>query len=384
MVIWDGSVYNDDGGKPMNNQRMQRLQELLKITDIDAVVLNPGSTLMYLTGMNFHLMERPVVLLITSDADPVIVLPHLESIKVESSSLTLSSFTYDDNPAHWNTAFEKAVESIGIDGKIVGVEANRLRFLELQFLKNAAPEAMFVEAGSVLNDLRLHKDQEEIESMRQAVHIAQDALTATLPAIHAGVPEREIASELMLQLLHAGSDPEFPFAPIVSGGPNGANPHAAPGNRRLQSGDLLVIDWGASYGGYVSDLTRTFAIGQVDEEYRHIHEIVVQANAAGRAAARPGIPAGDVDRAARQVIEAAGYGQYFTHRTGHGLGMEGHEHPYIYGENQQILEPGMAFTVEPGIYLPGRNGVRIEDDVIITEDRGESLSDFPRELRYLE
>jgi Xaa-Pro dipeptidase len=188
----------------------------------------------------------------------------------------------------------------------------------------------------------------------------------------------------MLQLLRAGSDPEFAFTPIVSSGPNGANPHASPSDRKLQAGDLLVIDWGATYSGYVSDITRTFAIGPVDEEYRHIHDIVVQANAAGRRTARPGIPSGEVDRAARNVIEQAGYGKYFTHRTGHGLGMEGHEHPYIYAENERPLEAGMAFTVEPGIYLPGRNGVRIEDDVVITENGAESLSDFSRELQTLE
>jgi Xaa-Pro dipeptidase len=368
----------------MRHQRMQRLQEILKITDIDAVAINPGPTLMYLTGMNFHLMERPVVLLVTPDADPVIVLPALESIKVENCSLSLRSFTFDDNPANWGAAFQKAVNSVGIDGKIVGVEANRLRFLELQFLKNAAPAAMFVEAGSALEDLRLRKEPDEIEAMRQAVRIAQDALTATFPAIHAGVSEREIASELMLQLLRAGSDPEFPFAPIVSSGPNSANPHAAPSDRKLRTGDLLVIDWGASSGGYVSDITRTFAIGQIETELRQIYDIVSQANAEGREAARPGIPAGMVDRAAREVIDQAGYGPYFTHRTGHGLGMEGHEHPYIFAENQRILETGMAFTVEPGIYLPGRNGVRIEDDVVITADGAESLSDFPRELQILE
>jgi Xaa-Pro dipeptidase len=368
----------------MSDQRLNRLRELLKTTGLDAIAINPGPTLIYLTGMNFHLMERPVVLLVRPDADAVIVLPELETIKVENCALPLRSFTYDDNPANWAAAFRKAIESIGLNGQLVGVEANRLRFLELQFLKDAAPEARFVSAGSALEDLRLYKDQAEIAAMRQAARIAQDALSATLPFIHVNTTEREIAAELMLQLLRAGSDPEFAFTPIVSSGPNGANPHASPSDRKLQAGDLLVIDWGATYRGYVSDITRTFAIGPVDEEYRHIHDIVVQANAAGRRTARPGIPSGEVDRAARNVIEQAGYGKYFTHRTGHGLGMEGHEHPYIYAENERPLEAGMAFTVEPGIYLPGRNGVRIEDDVVITENGAESLSDFSRELQTLE
>jgi Xaa-Pro dipeptidase len=195
--------------------------------------------------------------------------------------------------------------------------------------------------------------------------------------------ENEIAGELVVQLLRHGSQSEMPFAPIVSGGPNGANPHAAPSDRKIQPGDLLVVDWGAAVDGYISDLTRTFAVGDVDEECRKIHQLVMDANAAGRVAGKPGLPCANVDIAARTLIEKAGYGQYFTHRTGHGIGMEGHEEPYMRGDNMQLLEPGMAYTVEPGIYLPDRNGVRIEDNIIITENGAECLSDMPRELRVV-
>jgi len=366
----------------MSEQRLARLRQLMRSAGLDAVAINPGPTLTYLTGMSFHLMERPTVLLVTKAVTAVIA-PSLEARKVEQCALPLESFTYDDNPANWAAAFEKAVDATGLDGVKVGVEANRLRFLELQFLQNAAPRAQFSAAGSALDDLRLLKDSNEIEAMRKAVHIAQEALTATLPFIRIGVSEREIAAELLQQLLRAGSDPEFPFTPIVSGGPNAANPHATPSERRLQPGDLLVIDWGAANGGYVSDLTRTFAIDHVEPEMRHMYDIVAYANAEGRKQARPGIPAGEVDRVTRAVIEDAGYGPFFTHRTGHGLGMEGHEHPYIYAENERTLEAGMTFTIEPGIYLPGRNGVRIEDNVAITEYGAESLSDFSRDLQVL-
>jgi Xaa-Pro dipeptidase len=150
--------------------------------------------------------------------------------------------------------------------------------------------------------------------------------------------------------------------------------------RKLEYGDLLVIDWGATFDGYIADLTRTFAVGEVDAEAESIHETVQRANAAGRAAAYPGATAADVDRAAREVIDAAGYGPYFTHRTGHGIGIEAHEPPYIRGDNRQVLEPGMTFTVEPGIYLPERGGVRIEDNIVITEDGSECLSGLEREM----
>jgi Xaa-Pro dipeptidase len=175
----------------------------------------------------------------------------------------------------------------------------------------------------------------------------------------------------------------MPFAPIVASGPNSANPHSIPTERRLTPGDLLILDWGATYQGYISDLTRTFAIGQPDPELKRIAQVVHEANATSREAARPGISAGDVDRAARSVIDKAGLGEFFIHRTGHGIGLEAHEDPYIYAENTLILAEGMTFTVEPGVYLPGRGGVRIEDNVVITVQGAESLSDLPRELIVL-
>jgi len=219
--------------------------------------------------------------------------------------------------------------------------------------------------------------------MREAIRIAQDALQATLPVIKTDRTEKEIASELVVNLLRQGSESELPFAPIVAGGPNSANPHAVPTDRHLENGDLLVIDWGGTYEGYFSDLTRTFAIGPVDEELRTIYETVKQANAAGRAAGKAGAAAAVVDQAARSIIEAAGYGKYFTHRTGHGLGMEAHEAPYMFGTNAQILEPGMVYTVEPGIYLPGRGGVRIEDNIVVSTNGCETLSSFSREFTTL-
>jgi Xaa-Pro dipeptidase len=367
----------------MTQTRLDKLNASLRTSDLDAVILNPGPTLKYLTGLGFHLMERPVVLFFAKDREPAIVLPELELQKVASLPYKLQVFSYPENPSEWDAAFRKAVQALGLDGKRIGVEPRNLRLLEFGYVKDGAPEADFPDASEVLAGLRLRKEQAEVEAMRRAVRIAQTALEATLPLIKIGMTEKELSSELVTQLLKHGSEPEMPFSPIVSGGPNSANPHASPTKRKLQAGDLLVIDWGATYDGYISDLTRTFAVGEVDEEYRKIHGIVQDANAAGRAAAKPGVPCADVDHAAREVIEKSGYGKYFTHRTGHGIGMEGHEEPYMRGDNMQILEPGMAFTVEPGIYLPGRNGVRIEDNVVVTESDAESLSDMPREIRVV-
>jgi Xaa-Pro dipeptidase len=367
----------------MTHARFDKLNASLQTSDLDAVILNPGSTLTHLTGLQFHLMERPVVLLFAKDQDPAIVLPELELQKVASLPYKLQVFPYPENPSEWDNAFRKATQALGLDGKRIGVEPRQLRLLEFRHVKSGAPEADYPDASEVLSSLRLRKDQAEVEAMRRAVKIAQDALEATIPLIKIGMTEKELSSELVVQLLRQGSEPELPFAPIISGGPNAANPHASPSERRLQAGDLLVVDWGATYDSYISDLTRTFAVGEVDEEYKKIHKIVQEANAAGRAAGKPGVPCANVDKAARDVIEKAGYGTYFTHRTGHGIGMEGHEEPYMRGDNMQLLEPGMAFTVEPGIYLPNRNGVRIEDNVVITETGADVLSDMPREIRVV-
>jgi Xaa-Pro dipeptidase len=347
------------------------------------LIVNAGPSLTYLTGLNFHLSERPVLVFFTPDKAPVIVLPELEQEKLKGLPYEIEAFLYGEDPAQWGTVFSRAEQAIKLDGKRNGMEPKQLRLLEYRFLLDVAPKADFVSAENMVSTLRMHKDDSEIMSMQKAAQIAEHALSATLPYIKIGVSERELAIELSLQLFRAGSDPQMPFAPIVSSGPNSANPHATPSDRKISPGDLLVIDWGASFEGYFSDITRTFAIGKMDDECNQIGNIVLEANAAGRSSARPGIEAEVVDQAARAVIEKAGYGRYFTHRTGHGLGMEGHEEPYIRSGNSMLLENGMTFTIEPGIYLPGRNGVRIEDDVVITQSGVDCLTSLPREVRQV-
>ncbi|MBT3391315.1 MAG: aminopeptidase P family protein [Chloroflexi bacterium] len=365
-------------------QRHQLLNRELQKQNLDAIALNPGPSLPYLTGLHFHMSERPVIVFFSQNNAPVIVLPQLETLKLEGLAYEIQAFPYGENPAQWIEAFQSAIQAAELEKARIGVEPRALRVLELNLLEHAAPQAQFIPGEACVSALRMKKDTAEVDAMRTAAEIAQNALQATLPMIKPGITERQIAAELTQQLLQHGSDARMPFTPIVSGGPNSANPHAAPSDRPLALGDLLVIDWGANVNGYFSDITRTFAIGSVEPELAHIADIVLQANTAGREIARPGLPAGAIDNAARAVIEEAGYGEYFTHRTGHGLGLEGHEDPYIRGDNTQLLEVGMSFTIEPGIYLPGRGGVRIEDDVVVTTDGIESLSTLPRKLKTLE
>lgn len=370
-------------GGTMSAKRLEKLKRLMAEKEFSAVAVNAGPSLTYLTGLHFHLMERPVVVVFTPDDEPTVILPELEQAQLAQLSFPAKICAYGENPATWPEVFAEALRKLDFPGKKIGVEPTQLRVLEYEYLRAACGDAHFTDGSMLLAALRSIKEQEEIASMRQAVKIAEAALEATLPLITLGITEKEIASELFMQLIRHGSDPLLPFSPIVSSGPNGANPHARPSARQLVAGELLVIDWGASFNGYMSDLTRTFAVGEIDAEAQKIHTIVQQANAAGRGAGKPRVSCAAVDKATREVIEEAGYGQFFTHRTGHGIGMECHEEPYMRGDNDQLLVSGMTYTVEPGIYLAGRNGVRIEDDVLVTEDGAESLSSMSREIRLV-
>lgn len=362
----------------MLEKQLRKLAPILEENNISGIALNAGPSLSYFTGLNFHLMERPVIFIYVSGKKPVLFLPRLEAAKVDGMG-QLETFFYDENPQSWSKVLAGALQSLDLSREIIGVEPLQLRYLEYMLLQSAE-EITIVDGSTVITSLRSRKEKKEVQLMQRAVEIAEDSLRSILPQIRLGMDEKELAAELVLQLFRHGSDPSLPFDPIVAAGPNGANPHAKPSERKLQNGDLLVIDWGARYQGYASDLTRTYAVGDIDEESIRIHEIVQLANAAGITAGKEGAPCSAVDHAARKVIENAGYGKCFTHRTGHGIGMQCHEEPYMHGDNDRAMHTGMTYTVEPGIYLPGKNGVRIEDDVYLSADGPVSLSSLSREI----
>lgn len=367
----------------MHPTRLQRLTSALSQASLDCVAAIAGPNLYYLTGMSFHLSERPTVGFFPRAGDPVIVAGILEESKIKSKApypVRACCYTDADGPA---AAFREAAAALTLPQARLGVESRRMRVMELRFIESAFGQITIDPAEETFAKLRMIKDALEIDLMRQATVIAERALAATLPKIRVGVTERDIAAELVVQLLRAGSDAELPFSPIVASGSNSALPHATVTDRVLQPGDLLTLDWGAATGGYFSDLTRTFAIGEIDAELKKIYELVKEANAAGKAAARPGVTCASVDAAARNVITDGGYGEFFIHRVGHGLGLEDHEDPSMHGQNQLKLETGITFTVEPGIYLPDKGGVRIEDDVLVTAEGCESLSTYPRELEVI-
>ena len=334
------------------SKRIDCLRDAMYSAGLELLAINAGPDLSYFTGLQFHISERPVILLISQSKEPLIFFPEFESEKVQSSVLPLVSFPYDEVRLKWAACLSAAFKSLVLKDNKVGVNPISIRFLEVQLLQEAAPEMQIVSAVNILSQLRQKKDQTEVENITTAILIAQQALEKTLPFISIAKTEKEIANELVIQLLKAGSDPELPFSPIVATGENSANPHALPTERKIKSGDLLLFDWGARFNGYVSDLTRTFAIGEISQEFKSIYEIVREANQRARESLLESTTCHQIDQTARNVIEKAGWGKFFTHRTGHGIGLEAHEEPYIQSGNQTKLENGMVFTIEPGIYLP--------------------------------
>ena len=371
----------------MHSERKSRLATAATSAGLDGLLVNPGPTLTYLTGLDFHLMERPVVLFVNGQGDAAIVVPALELQKLDDLPFAAQAFSYDERTDTWPDAFGKAMESVGLLGAKIGGEARALRLLELEMVRQASQRrgiaTQVVPADGVVGEMRSRKDEAEVALIERAVRVAERAVSDALGMLEYGHTEQQLAQSLILNLLEGGSSLHLPFSPIVSFGENSANPHASPSQRALRRGDLILIDWGARIDGYVSDMTRVFAAGEVPDEVARIAEIVDDANAAGRAASVSGATAADVDRATRSVIERAGYGDQFVHRTGHGMGLEAHEEPYIRAGNDVPLLPGHCFTIEPGIYVSGLGGVRIEDDMIMEADGARSLTSLQRGLQTI-
>ncbi len=361
---------------------LEYLQAIVRNADLDIIALVPGANLRYLTGISFMLSERPLVVFVPAEGQPAIVIPALEKQNFQQSGFPGQLFAWEDAQG-FDTAFRQSAEILNLTGKRIGVEGFTMRVRESQTIQQVAAGCQIIDADAVLVDLRIIKSPEAIDNMRAAVEISEQALGTLLERIEVGMTERQIArmlSELQSELGGEGDA----FGPIVLVGARSALPHGEPGDTPLQHGDPLLIDFGTRHNGYVSDITRTFFVGEPSAQMRAVYEAVLAANETGRHAARPGTSGEDIDITTAQVLKDAGFADYIKHRTGHGLGIDVHEHPNITVGDTRPLEPGMAFTIEPGLYLEGELGVRIEDNVVITEDGAESLTSFPRELTVLE
>ena len=363
---------------------LEPLFTILARTGLDALVVVPGANFRRVFAKDFHQMERPLAVIIPRDGQPVAVVPHLEMGSFEPLGFPGSVFNWRDEAGYMG-AFLKAGEALPQlrQGARIGVEGQRMRVFDLMALQKALPGAEFIDIHAEISAIRLHKTPAEIALQRKAIALSEAALEATLQEVRAGMSETEVEGILLRHLFSQGAD-GLAFAPIVAAGDNAAKPHAhARPDYHLKPGDALLIDFGGTYQGYSADITRTFFVTQVSDYDRAFYETVLAANAKGREISRPGITASDVDDAVLNVLERSQFAQFCRHKTGHGLGLDVHEAPQIMRGNTQVLEPGMVFTIEPGLYRDGEAGVRIEDDVVVTENGIECLTSFPRELRIV-
>ncbi|SMQ19693.1 D-alanyl-D-alanine dipeptidase [Streptomyces sp. Ag82_O1-12] len=359
--------------------RMERAARTAADAGLAGLLVAPGPDLVWLTGYTPPAVtERLTLLVLAAGQDPVLVVPALEAPDAHraagAAALTLRDWTDGKDPYAATAALLDASGRFGI--------SDNAWALHLLALQQAMPGSSYASLTEALPMLRAVKDAAELDLMAAAGAAADATFEEIRDVPFAGRPESEVAADLDRLLRRHGHE-QVDFT-IVASGPNGANPHHEAGDRVIARGDMVVLDFGGLRDGYGSDTSRTVHVGEPTDEERRVHDIVREAQEAGFRAVRPGAACQDVDRAAREVIAAAGYGEYFIHRTGHGIGVTTHEPPYMIEGEERPLVPGMCFSVEPGIYLPGRFGVRIEDIVTVTEDGGRRLNTTARELVIVE
>lgn len=373
----------------MNSERVERMRERAAAQHLEAVVIMPGPNMFYLTGLDMHLSERPAMLFFPVYSEPFVYCPAFEVERVAGGTGIKRVFAWGDEegPA---AVLQRALSSAGLGSGVLGVEYRHMRLLERELMARAVadgpvamgrtrPQLRYEDAGVILADLRMAKDAGEIASMERAAEYADAGARAAHAVIQPGVTERHVAAYMEQELQKLGAEPPFHIA--VASGPRSAVPHAASTDRVMQEGEVCWVDLVCYRQGYAADITRTYPVGQISGRLAEIYTVCLEAQEQARAHARPGMSGAQVDAVARKYITEKGYGHYFTHRTGHGLGLEVHEEPYIVGSNHRPLKVGHTFTIEPGIYIPDLGGVRIEDDVVMEADGVRSLTRYERDLR---
>lgn len=362
----------------MNSSRIRGLAEHLGARGIAAAAVLPSAGLFYLTGMTAGLSERPMLFIFSASGDAYAVCPAFEAERVRRDSGVRQLFTYTDEEGA-SAGFARLASHAG-SLKTIAMEYQAARLLEYTLLREYCGVENLVDLRGILAEQRMRKEAVEINKMQQAAQLADAVMAVVEGNLLPGRTELEIVALAQDFLKSKGG--RMSFISVI-GGERSALPHASTSNRPLQVGDAVVVDLGCIVEGYTSDITRSFLVGAEDEEILKIGRVVAEANRLAREAVAPGVTAGAIDAAARNYIVEQGYGQYFTHRTGHGLGLEVHEEPYIVGGSNEVLQVGHTFTIEPGIYLPGKGGVRIEDDICVTATGAISLTSYPRAVKVV-
>jgi len=357
-------------------ERLIRVQRLLKAEGIGLLVISPGANMRYLTGFTDEAGERALLFFVLPEGEPRFLVPELYAAQVEELAAFPPTHVWPDSQGQ--QAALKDILCAFPGGRVLVDDVMPAKHLLL--LEEFLPGAAFGPASPLLSRLRMRKFPEELAAMRRAADIADRAFQAVSTRPFSGLSELEVARALEEEMLKAGAE-GVAFEILVASGPNSALPHHRAGKRRIEPGDVVILDFGCRVDGYCSDITRTVVCGEPPDRVRRLYEIVLTAQRRAVEVIRPGIAAQEVDRAARGAIALAGYAGHFIHRTGHGIGLNVHEEPYIVEGNTLPLEEGMTFSVEPGIYFRGEFGFRVEDVVVVTKEGSESLNRCPRTLR---
>jgi Xaa-Pro dipeptidase len=359
-------------------RRLQRLRFEMGERERDLVVTEPGTNFRYFAGYDPGRSERLILLMIPTTGEPVIVCPSFEVERVRRSSMVTDIRGWDEHDDPWNLVRAAGIEMKPRRRRGRAAVEGSTRYAMFLRLSDALGGYQLSDATALLEPIRMIKTPEELTLIRRAIGITEASIAAVFGQLAAGMTERDVARLLSREMQTRGAT----GGGLVQFGPSSALPHGGPGGTPLAAETVVLIDAGSSVNGYTSDITRTTWFGETpSDEFRQVYNLVHDAQTAAMELARPfQVHCQDLDRAARQRIAAAGFGEFFTHRLGHGMGMDGHEAPYLVEGNDRRLEPGMVFTIEPGVYQPGKFGVRIEDDCVVTAEGLEIMSTRPGKI----
>ncbi|MEK4147017.1 Xaa-Pro peptidase family protein [Robertmurraya sp. FSL W8-0741] len=362
-------------------ERIHKLSEWMKEEDIQFSFLTSTESVFYLSQFYSDPHERLLGVAVFQDAEPFLICPAMEKEDAKKTGWNHEIIGYSDIENPWELVKHAVFKRIAKINRIA-IEKEHLNVERFEILSELFSNAQFISAEEKLRTLRLIKDEKELAAIREACSLADYAIEVGCSEIKEGKTELDVLAAIEFALKKKGIT-AMAFSTMVLTGANGASPHGNPGLTKIKKGDLVLFDLGVVVNGYCSDITRTVAFGDINDKQKEIYDTVLKAQLAAISASKPGIKCSEVDFAARSTIEKAGYGDYFPHRLGHGLGISVHEYPSLTETNDLLLEKGMVYTIEPGIYVPGVAGVRIEDDVVVTENGVEILTKFPKELQII-
>ncbi|WP_282033383.1 M24 family metallopeptidase [Metabacillus indicus] len=367
----------------MKKERLQKLGDWLNEQNTDAAFISSTENIFYLTNFYTDPHERLMGLFVFKEAEPFFICPGMEVSQARDAGFEGEIIGYADHEDPWEKV-KTAIHKRGRQNmKQAAVEKELLPFSRAEEIQKILPDAALVSAEEIMNELRLVKDEKELAVLKQAAELADYGVEIGVQSLKEGVSEMDVLARIEYELKRKGIR-EMSFSTMVLFGKKSGQPHGNPGLAALKEGDFVLFDMGVVLDGYCSDITRTLAYKSVSSEQKKIYQTVLDAQLQALDASRPGTRIGDLDQIARDVITNAGYGEYFPHRLGHGLGISVHEYPSISHTNNGVLKEGMVYTIEPGIYVPEIGGVRIEDDVCITKDGHETLTKFPKDLQIIQ